>query len=65
MNEFSARLPFALSSLFSLLALYALGVRMFSNRAGRWIGATGALLLAVNGFAVGLSRIAQYQGSMT
>lgn len=59
-NELSARLPFALASVVSILALGVLGRRLFTSK----IGFAAGLLLAVNGFALGLSRIAQYQGAI-
>ena len=59
-NETTARLPFALASVFSVLAILALGRRLHSTL----LGAAAGLLLAINGFAVGLSRIDQYQGVM-
>jgi 4-amino-4-deoxy-L-arabinose transferase-like glycosyltransferase len=62
-NEGTARLPFALASIGSVLALALLAREMFwesSGSAGFWAGA----LLAFNGFALGLSRIVQYQGAI-
>ena len=56
-DETTTRLPFALMSVGSVLATAWLGRRLFSPRAGLWAG----VLLATNGFALGLSRIAQYQ----
>jgi hypothetical protein len=56
-DESVARSPFAVTSVASILALALLGRRLFSRNAGLWAG----LLLALNGFALGLSRIAQYQ----
>lgn len=56
-TESSARLPFALTSVFSLLALVVVGRALFSTTVGVW----AALLFAINGFTVALSRIAQYQ----
>lgn len=56
-DEATARLPFALASVASVLALALLGGRLFNPTVG-WVA---GLLLAVNGFALGLSRIAQYQ----
>lgn len=59
-NEFTARLPFALASVASVVALAVLGARLFS-----WpVGLIAGGLLAVNGFALGLSRIVQYQPGM-
>lgn len=56
-NETTARLPFALASIGSVLATAAIGRRLFSPAVGLWAG----LLLAVNGYALGLSRLVQYQ----
>ena len=70
-SETTHRLPFALMSVGSVLAVAWLGMRMFCGHstcgglsggaslsgAGVWAG----VLLAANGFALGLSRIAQYQ----
>lgn len=57
-NEPTARLPFGVASVGSILALALLGSRLFHSE---WIGLAAGLLLTVNGFALGLSRIAQYQ----
>ncbi len=59
-DEAAARAPFALMSVGSVLALAWLGMRMFNGRTGVWAG----LLLVANGFALGLSRIAQYQAAV-
>jgi hypothetical protein len=59
-NEWTARLPFALASVGSVVALGLLGWRMFNG----YVGFAAGLLLAFNGFALGLSRIAQYQGAV-
>lgn len=56
-NEATTRLPFGLMSVGSILALALLGRRLFSPTVGFWAG----VLLAANGFALGLSRIVQYQ----
>ena len=56
-DEATTRLPFAMMSVGSVLAAAWLGRRLLSPRAGLWAG----ILLATNGFALGLSRIAQYQ----
>jgi 4-amino-4-deoxy-L-arabinose transferase-like glycosyltransferase len=56
-NEASARLPFALLGVGGVLATALLGRRLFSPTVGFWAG----VLLALNGFALGLSRIVQYQ----
>jgi hypothetical protein len=59
-NETTARLPFALASVASIMALFVLGRRLFSTN----VGLIAGLLLAANGFALGLSRIVQYQPAM-
>ncbi|MFQ6100125.1 MAG: ArnT family glycosyltransferase [Anaerolineae bacterium] len=56
-NEWQARLPFALASLLGIVALYLLGRRWFGGRSGL----VAALLLAINGYFVGFGRIVQYQ----
>ncbi len=60
MNETTARLPFGLLSVGSVLAVALLGRRLFSSTVGLWAG----VLFACNGFALGLSRIAQYQAAV-
>lgn len=60
MNETTARLPFGLLSVGSVLAVAVLGRRLFSPTAGFWAG----VLFACNGFALGLSRIVQYQAAV-
>jgi hypothetical protein len=59
-NETTARLPFGLLSVGSVLAVALLGRRLFSTTAGVWAG----VLFACNGFALGLSRITQYQAAI-
>jgi hypothetical protein len=56
-NETMGRLPFALAGVASVLATAALGRRLFSPAVGLWAG----ILLIANGFALGLSRLVQYQ----
>ncbi len=56
-NEWQARLPFALAGLLGIVALYLLGRRWFGRRSGL----IAALLLAINGYFVGFGRIVQYQ----
>ncbi len=56
-NEFDARLPFALANLVGLLGVYLLGRKMFGAVAG-W---SAAMLLALDGLFVGFSRFTQYQ----
>ncbi len=57
MNEFWARAPFAFASLVTVIAVYALGRRMFNNR----VGFIAGLLTAINGFLIAFARIVQYQ----
>lgn len=59
-DEATGRLPFALASVGSVLGVALLGRRLFSAAAGFWAG----VLLAFNGFALGLSRLVQYQGAV-
>lgn len=67
-NEGTARLPFALASIGSVLALALLARDMFAmSTAERSFGSVGfwaGALLAFNGFALGLSRIVQYQAAI-
>lgn len=56
-TEDTARFPFGVASVGSILALAILGRRVFN----RTIGFFAGILLAFNGFALGLSRIVQYQ----
>lgn len=57
LNEYDARLPFALANLVGLLGVYLVGRRLVGEVAG-W---SAAMLLALDGFFVGFSRFAQYQ----
>jgi hypothetical protein len=57
LNEFDARLPFALANLAGLLGVYLIGRRLVGEVAG-W---SAAMLLALDGFFIGFSRFAQYQ----
>ena len=56
-NEWMARLPFALAALAGLLAVYQLGRSMFNP----FVGLMAGLLLAINGFLVAFARVVQYQ----
>jgi 4-amino-4-deoxy-L-arabinose transferase-like glycosyltransferase len=59
-DEAQGRLPFGLMSVASILAIALLGRRLFSTTTGFWAG----VLLALNGFALGLSRLVQYQAAL-
>ncbi|MFP3895675.1 MAG: ArnT family glycosyltransferase [Anaerolineales bacterium] len=56
-NEAAARFPFALANLTALLALFALGRRLFHTRTALLAMA----IMTVDGFCIGFSRIVQYQ----
>ncbi|MCB0209595.1 MAG: glycosyltransferase family 39 protein [Anaerolineae bacterium] len=56
-TETLARLPFALSSLFSVAALFILGRYWFNKQ----VGLIAALLWAINGYAIAFGRMVQYQ----
>lgn len=56
-NEWVARLPFALAGLSAVAALYLLGRRLLGPRAA-WLA---AMLAAIDGYFVAFSRIVQYQ----
>jgi 4-amino-4-deoxy-L-arabinose transferase-like glycosyltransferase len=57
-SEFAMRFPFALASMVSVLMVYVLGQKMFSERAGF----LAASLLALEGIYLAVSRFTQYQG---
>ncbi|MCX6043709.1 MAG: glycosyltransferase family 39 protein, partial [Chloroflexi bacterium] len=57
LTETTARLPFALANLASVLAMFVLGRRLFNPLAG-WVA---ALFLALDGYFIGFARIVQYQ----
>ena len=57
MDEASARLPFAVANMGTLLAALLLGWRIFGPAAG----GAAALLLALDGYYVAFSRFVQYQ----
>jgi len=56
-TETQARLPFALANLAGVAAIFVLGRRLFGLAGGTVAG----LLLAVDGYLIGFSRIVQYQ----
>ncbi|RME72359.1 MAG: hypothetical protein D6784_13655 [Chloroflexi bacterium] len=56
-NEPTARLPFTLASLFAILTIYQIGVRLGGPRLG-WLSAG---FFAFNGLMVAFGRIVQYQ----
>ena len=65
-DEATARLPFAVAGVAAVLALGALGWRMFGppfqdTLMGVWGGALAAWALALDGFFEGFARIVQYQ----
>jgi hypothetical protein len=60
-NEWSARLPFAVCGLLIILGAYFLAHSFF---AGRRVGLLAALLLTAEGFLLGFSRIVQYQSPL-
>ena len=57
LNEAMARLPFAIANFAGLFAVFLLGWRLFNPVAG-W---SAAMLLALDGYFIGFSRIVQYQ----
>nr|WP_290668588.1 glycosyltransferase family 39 protein [Ardenticatena sp.] len=57
LNEAAARLPFAIANIAGLFALFLFGWRLF----GPITGWTAAMLLALDGYFIGFSRIVQYQ----
>jgi len=57
-NELAQRIPFTIIGLFSVPAFYFLVKQLTKDRGVAFLS---ALLLSVNGFIVGFSRIAQYQ----
>ncbi|MEN6479703.1 MAG: glycosyltransferase family 39 protein, partial [Anaerolineales bacterium] len=57
LNEWGARLPFALANVLAVLALYQIAKRGLGERAAAWVG----LLASLNGFFVAFGRIVQYQ----
>jgi len=57
LNELVARLPFAVANLAALFAIFLLGWRLV----GPIVGWSAAMLLALDGYFIGFSRIVQYQ----
>ncbi len=57
MDEASARLPFAIANLATLLAVFLLGWQLLGPLAG-WVA---ALLLAFDGYLIAFARFVQYQ----
>lgn len=57
-TEAAGRLPFALAAITNVALLYLLGRRLFTPEAGLAAG----LLLAINGYALGHTRIVQNEG---
>lgn len=60
-DELAIRLPFAFASLLTVIAIYMLGRRIFSQRVALMAGA----LLAIEGILLSCSRIVQFQGIVT
>lgn len=56
-REGTARLPFAIAGFLGVLAVLALGTRLWGFRAGF----VAAMLLAVDGYLIAFARIVQYQ----
>lgn len=66
LNEWSARLPFAVASMVTILGCVVLGRSLaihsgFSQKAADAIGLLAATILALDGLLLGYSRILQYQ----
>lgn len=60
-DESTARLSFALAGVAAVGALGLLGRQLFNGEAGAWVSGWAGALFALNGFALGLSRLVQYQ----
>lgn len=56
-DEWGARLPFALANVLAVVALYELGRAGIGLRAAVWV----AVLTVLNGFFLAFGRIVQYQ----
>lgn len=66
LNEWVARLPFALAGMGILLGSYLLARQMFNDdreapESGGLVGGVAVAILAVDGFLIAFSRIVQYQ----
>jgi 4-amino-4-deoxy-L-arabinose transferase-like glycosyltransferase len=59
-DEFYARLPFALAGIGAVLLMLPLGRRLFSLQVGLW----AAILMGINGYVLALARMTQYQGPL-
>lgn len=59
-DEGSARAPFAFANLICLLAVFIFGWRLFGGQLGALAGWIAAMLLAVDGYFIGYTRIVQY-----
>jgi 4-amino-4-deoxy-L-arabinose transferase-like glycosyltransferase len=64
-DEWTTRLPFALCGLGILLGAFVLARALLGRRLGVPVGLAAALILAVDGFLIGFSRIVQYQSLLT
>lgn len=60
-DEGAARAPFAFGNIICLLAVFGLGWRLFGGATGALAGWLAAMLLALDGYFIGLTRIVQYQ----
>lgn len=60
-DEGTARAPFAFGNVICLLAVFALGWRLFGGTLGALAGWLAAMLLAVDGYFIGTTRMVQYQ----
>jgi 4-amino-4-deoxy-L-arabinose transferase-like glycosyltransferase len=60
-DEWGARLPFALAGIGTVLGSYLLARHLFGTNQGTYIGLLAALLVASEGFLLAFSRIVQYQ----
>ncbi|MCE7981002.1 MAG: hypothetical protein DYG89_07395 [Caldilinea sp. CFX5] len=60
-DEGAARAPFTFGNILCLLAVFGLGWRLFGGGLGALAGWLAAMLLALDGYFIGLTRIVQYQ----